>query len=222
MLGCRHVNSRAACCATGAVNVTTIARSLTTIETCSMAGETGLVVGVFISRINDEVLVVAAILVVEILVDGVVVRFAVGEDCDIIIAASSRRSATVVRAHQVRQVLVCSLRRRNGPQRMVSSGRGGRCSRTRRCGASCHLHGQLMRQRKEGRQRRSQRASASARKASSVGAGKKASVAWSQRSLLLAFGATTCAQSAGSARQVQEGWQWRLRHRRQRWQRWQR
>jgi hypothetical protein len=79
-----------------------------------------------------------------------------------------------------------------------------------------------MRQRKEGRQRRSQRASASARKASSVGAGKKASVAWSQRSLLLAFGATTCAQSAGSARQVQEGWQWRLRHRRQRWQRWQR
>jgi hypothetical protein len=137
-----------------------------------MAGETGLVLGVFISRINDEVLVVATILVVEIIVNGVVVRLiAVGEDCDIIIAASSRRSATVVSAHQVRQILVCSLRRRNGPQRMVSSGRGGTCSRKRRRGASCHLHGQLMRQRKKRRQRRSKRASASASKASSVGAG---------------------------------------------------
>jgi len=131
-----------------------------------------LVFGVFISRVNDEVLVVAAILVVEILVDGVVIRLiAVGEDRDTIIAASGRRRATVMRAHEVRQVFVCSLRRRKVPQRMISSGRGGTCSRKRRRGASCHLHGQLMRQRKEWRQRRTKRASASASKASSVGAG---------------------------------------------------
>ena len=44
-----------------------------------MAGETGLVVGVFISRINDEVLVVAAILVVFALIAWRVLSRVTGE-----------------------------------------------------------------------------------------------------------------------------------------------